>query len=295
MAGPVQFLISVGISILVVFIHIVPADTQDPGVSCVPEIKVRKNTVYTPFREHQFNISCPVTYCNEIPVVEWMKIDDRNNFLHINKTNQVTIIEEQTGLKEIISYLSFKNILPDDNAIYRCKVSTTGFSSESHNINLTVSDPSNNTNVNNTNVTGEKETDVRQLLYVFICLGILGLVVIVMLISFLCINRYSRKSHRNKNGPKPVSATTPGKSQEIPEEQSNIYDATSNDLHSEPDALCTGNNQKCTPDMRNGNRDSARSEQIVYATLQHPTSRGPPAVWHQARDQQSEYASIRIS
>ncbi|KAK3568621.1 hypothetical protein QTP86_010633 [Hemibagrus guttatus] len=269
---------------------------ENPDASCVPQIKVRKNTVYTPIREHQLNISCPVTYCNEIPVVQWIKIDDRNNFIHINETNQVTITEEQTGLKEKISYLSFKNILPDYNGIYRCKVFTPGFSSESHSINLTVSDPSNNTNVNNINgLTKERETDVRQLLYVFICLGILGLVMIVMLISFLCINRYSRKTHRNKSCLKPVTTTTPGKSQEIPEEQSNIYDATENDLHLEPDSLYTGNNQKCAPDMRNGNRDSDRSEQIVYATLQHPTSRGPPAVRHQARDQQSEYASIRIS
>ncbi|XP_027018350.2 B- and T-lymphocyte attenuator [Tachysurus fulvidraco] len=297
MARPVQFLISVVISILVVFILIVPADTQDSVTSCVPEIKLRKNTFYTASIEHQLNISCPVTYCNETPVVEWIKIGDIGNmFVHIKETNQVTVTKEQTGLKEIISYLHFRNFVPDDSGIYRCKVTTSGFSLESHNININVSDPPGYTSINSTTAPEkEKETDDRRLLYVFIFLGTLGLVLFVMLFSFLCINQYSRNNHRRKNCPRPASTTTSGKSQEIPEEQNNIYDATTDELNSEQNSLCIENNQKCTAVMEQGNRNSSDgSEQIVYATLQHPTPSGPSAVRHQSRDQLSEYASIRI-
>ncbi|KAK2849761.1 hypothetical protein Q7C36_008544 [Tachysurus vachellii] len=288
MARPVQFLISV------VFILIELADAQDSVTSCVPEIKLRKNTLYTASKENKLNISCPVTYCNEIPVVEWIKIGDMDIFMHIKETNQVTITEEQTGLKEIISYLSFRNFVPGDIGIYRCKVTTSGFSSESHNINVNVSDSAGYTSINSTTVPQkEKETDDRRLLYVFICLGTLGLVLFVMLISFLCINQCEFDTYA-LNCPRPASTTTSGKSQEIPEEQNNIYDATTDELHSELNSLCTENNQNCTPVTRNRNRSSDGSEQIVYATLQHPTPSGPSAVHHQSRDQLSEYASIRI-
>ncbi|XP_053483874.1 B- and T-lymphocyte attenuator [Ictalurus furcatus] len=299
MARLVQFFISIVNSILVVFIVLVPVDTQDPVASCVAEIKIRKNTVYTASSASMLNISCPVTYCKEIPVVEWIKIDDTSKFIHISGTNQVTITQEQAGLKDIVSYLSFRNISTDDNGIYRCMISKSAFSLESHNINVNVSVFSYHDNTNNTIGFEEKVPGVSWLSYVFIGFGILCLVMIVMLISFLCINLHSRKSnsHRHKNAtccPKPPSATTSGKSQEIPEEQNNIYDAPTDDLHPELDSLYMGSDQECTLDMRNGNRIGDGSQQIVYATLQHPTPREPSAVRHKSREQLSEYASIRI-
>ncbi|XP_026768807.3 B- and T-lymphocyte attenuator [Pangasianodon hypophthalmus] len=295
MARPVLFFISVVNSILVVFILLVPVATQGQIASCVPEIKVRKNTLYTASSESKLNISCPVTYCEEIPAVGWIKIDNKNNFIRISGTNQVTITQEQTGLKDITSHMIFWNISTDDNGIYRCMISASNFSLESHNINVNVSVSSYTTNTTNPDRFTEKLPS--WLLYVFICSGILGLVMIVMLISFLCINRCSGKanSRRHKNAtfcPKPLSATTSGKSQEIPEEQSNIYDTPTDDLYS--DALYTGASQECTAVMGNGNRSGDGSQQIVYATLQHPTAQKPSAVRQQSREQLSEYASIRI-
>ncbi|MCJ8732857.1 hypothetical protein PDJAM_G00215970 [Pangasius djambal] len=296
MARPVLFFISVVNSVLVVFILLVPVATQGPGAPCVPEIKVRKNTVYTPSSESRLNISCPVTYCEEIPAFGWIKIDNTNNFIRISETNQVTITQEQTGSKDIISYMIFRNISTDDNGIYRCMISTSNFSSESHNINVNVSVSSYTTNTNNT-TNNNTEKLASWHLYVFICSGILGLVMTVMMISFLCINRCSRKanSHRHKKAtfcPKPLSATTSGKSQEIPEEQSNIYDAPTDDLYS--DALYTGDSQECRAVTRNRKGSGDGSQQIVYASLQHPTAREPSAVRQQSREQLSEYASIRI-
>lgn len=120
----------------IIWINLLPVD---PVASCVAEIKIRKNTVYTASSASMLNISCPVTYCKEIPVVEWIKIDDTSKFIHISGTNQVTITQEQAGLKDIVSYLSFRNISTDDNGIYRCMISKSAFSLESHNINVNVS------------------------------------------------------------------------------------------------------------------------------------------------------------
>ncbi|XP_060784877.1 B- and T-lymphocyte attenuator-like [Neoarius graeffei] len=300
MARPILFSISVVSGILVCFIHPLPVHTQGQDGSCVPEIKVRKNTVHTASREHQLNIMCPVTYCKESPVFKWYKIGAENKYTDIIGSNQVKIAQEPTGLNGIISYLSFENISTDDTGVYRCMISTSNFSSESHNIKVNVSDSSDHANANNTSGIPGKVSDVRWLLYVFICLGIPVLVLIVMLISFLCINRCSRKanSRRHKNAtfsPKPLSTTTTrGKTQEFPKEENNLYDAPSDDLHSE--TLYIQNDQECTPDTWNGNSrgDGNGLRQIVYATLQHPTPREPPAVRHQSREQLSEYASIRI-
>ncbi|KAF5899303.1 B- and T-lymphocyte attenuator-like, partial [Clarias magur] len=170
-----------------------------PVASCVPEIKVRKNTVYSASRERLLNISCPVTYCAEVPTVAWMKIDETSKYIPINETNHLTITQERTGLKNIISYLSFRNISTHNNGVYRCKIFSTNFSLESHNININVSDSSYLTSANNSTGFSETKSDVSWLLYVFICLGILGLVVTVMLISFLCINICSRNANSRRN------------------------------------------------------------------------------------------------
>ncbi|XP_053353231.1 B- and T-lymphocyte attenuator-like [Clarias gariepinus] len=299
MARPVPIFIWVVKSTLLVFILVVPVHTQGPVASCVPEIKVRKNTVYESSRERRLNIPCPVTYCAAVPAVAWMKIDETSKYIPINETNHVSITQEETGLKNIISYLSFRDISTHSNGVYRCKIFTGNFSLESHNININVSDSS-YLSANNSTGFSETKSDVSWLLYAFICLGILGLVVTVMMISFLCINICSRKaySRRHKNAVpclKPRSAPTSGKSQEIPEEQNNIYDVPTDDVHSELDSWHAQNDQECTSDMRNGYRSSDGSQQIVYATLQHPTARGPPATRHQSREHLSEYASIRIS
>ncbi|XP_053353233.1 B- and T-lymphocyte attenuator-like isoform X2 [Clarias gariepinus] len=166
--------VSVFISLLLAFTFFVTVNAQGPVASCVPEIKVRKNTVYESSRERRLNIPCPVTYCAEVPAVAWMKMDETSKYIPITETNHVSITQEETGLKNIISYLSFRDISTHSNGVYRCKIFTGNFSLESHNININVSVPSYPT-----------ESDVSWILYVFICLGIFGLVVMVMLISFL--------------------------------------------------------------------------------------------------------------
>lgn len=106
-----------------------------PGDSCVPQVKVRKNTVVTASCE---SISCPVTYCEEIPAIAWIKIDNESNYIPISEKSQVTIKQEQNGLNDLVSYLSFKNISTDHNGIYRCMINTSNFSSKSHSINVSI-------------------------------------------------------------------------------------------------------------------------------------------------------------
>ncbi|KAB5577347.1 hypothetical protein PHYPO_G00208820 [Pangasianodon hypophthalmus] len=169
--------------LLVAFVFHVIVLAQGQIASCVPEMKIRKNMLCTASSESKLNISCPVTYCEEIPAVGWIKIDNKNNFIHISGTNQVTITQEQTGLKDITSHMIFRNISTDDNGIYRCMISASNFSLESHNINVNVS--------GRTLETADRipiMVNVPQLSwlpYSFMCLGILLLLMTMTLTSSL--------------------------------------------------------------------------------------------------------------
>ncbi|KAI5106845.1 hypothetical protein C0J45_2483 [Silurus meridionalis] len=286
---------------LVVFVLVLLVDAQDPVDLCVSNINLRKNTVYVVSSGSMLNISCPVSYCKDVPTVKWIKIDHTNNFIAISETNQITITQIQKVPKTIISYLSIRNISTNEQGFYRCMISYSNFSSESHNIIVNVSDSMNHTNENVTKAgIGVQASYISWFLYVFICVGILSLVMVVMLSSLLCINQCSRKSnsHRQNNAmvcPKPLSSTTSGKSQELPDEQNNIYDESTDDSRSRLDSLCASNDQEYTRDMRNGSKSNDVLRDIVYATLQHPAPREVSAVRHVSTEQLVEYASIRIA
>ncbi|KAI5106844.1 hypothetical protein C0J45_2482 [Silurus meridionalis] len=123
---------------LVVFVLVLLVDAQDPVDSCVSNINLRKNTVYVVSSGSMLNISCPVSYCKDVPTVKWIKIDT-NNFIVISETNQITITQIQKEPKTIISYLSIRNVSKIEQGFYRCMISYSNFSSESHNIIVNVS------------------------------------------------------------------------------------------------------------------------------------------------------------
>ncbi|KAF7709210.1 B- and T-lymphocyte attenuator-like [Silurus meridionalis] len=177
---------------LVVFVLVLLVDAQDPVDSCVSNINLRKNTVYVVSSGSMLNISCPVSYCKDVPTVKWIKIDHTNNFIVISETNQITITQIQKEPKTIISYLSIRNVSKIEQGFYRCMISYSNFSSESHNIIVNVSEKETKAGI------GVQATYISWFLYIFICVGILSLVMVVMLSSLLCINQCSRKSNSHR-------------------------------------------------------------------------------------------------
>ncbi|KAK1789052.1 hypothetical protein P4O66_015009 [Electrophorus voltai] len=125
----------------VALVLLVIIDAQGPPDPCIPAAKVRKNSFLIVTSKSQSRISCPVTYCEKIPTIKWVKISDMDTWTQLYETDQITITEEQSnsGLKEVTSHLSFKSISKYDSGVYRCKIVVSSFSSESHNINVSVS------------------------------------------------------------------------------------------------------------------------------------------------------------
>ncbi|XP_076858738.1 uncharacterized protein LOC143512385 [Brachyhypopomus gauderio] len=185
--------------ICVALILIVVVDAQGLPDLCVPQAKVQKKSYITVSSKSPLKISCPVTYCEEIPTVRWIKISDMDEWTLVNETDEITITQEQSGsgLKKVTSYLNFKSISKYDSGFYRCVISAFNFLSQSHSINVSVLDgptvpmtiygTNSSAIVNNRLGPTTAAVSIGWLPYVFICLGILGVVTVVMVIYFLSL------------------------------------------------------------------------------------------------------------
>ncbi|XP_035377903.1 uncharacterized protein si:ch211-214p13.8 [Electrophorus electricus] len=287
--------------LLVALVLLVIIDAQGPPDPCIPAAKVRKNSFLIVTSKSQSRISCPVTYCEKIPTIKWVKISDMDTWTQLYETDQITITEEQSnsGLKEVTSHLSFKSISKYDSGVYRCKIVVSSFSSESHNINVSVSADS-FAIINN--ATGETTggDSIGWLPYIFICSGIIGLVTVVLLISFLSIyGCRCSKAHRQQHA---ASCLVPP-NQNLAHggtgcSQARIQQPNKVTEMEEPDiSLCSGMGQGHTlhrsRDLQE-NSTVSRSQQIVYAFLEHLPPRTYSGSGNQLKGQLSEYASLRI-
>ncbi|XP_036430828.1 B- and T-lymphocyte attenuator-like [Colossoma macropomum] len=167
----------------------VTVDAQGPAGLCVPAVRVRKNTVYRGSSKSLLRVPCPVTYCEEIPTVRWFRIKDTDKSIPVSETDQVTVTQEWSTAdeKEIISYLSFKSLSVQDDGLYRCVAAGSNSTSESHNINVSVSEVMFVPVTASPTVSVSKAT-VARMPYIIICSGVFSLVTIVMLIIFLSLH-----------------------------------------------------------------------------------------------------------
>ncbi|XP_072541108.1 B- and T-lymphocyte attenuator-like [Salminus brasiliensis] len=265
--------------VLILFGHV---DAQGSEGGCAPEVRARK-TFLRVFRNSPVTISCPVRYCEEIPSVKWFIYDDKDKGIPVNETGQITVTQERSTAheKEIISYLIFRSISSSDEGLYRCVASVPGFILESHNINISVSDTVLESDNGTFTPLTVSNSGVGWMPYVIICSSILSLVIVVMVIFFLSINgcKCSRKgkSHRTQVPPSPNIS-----GQEMPDQRKNVYNLPAETLQIDEPSVYPARDQENT------------AQQIVYATLEHLTPREHSAMYHQSREQQSEYASIRI-
>uniref|UniRef100_A0A9J8BAR3 Si:ch211-214p13.8 n=1 Tax=Cyprinus carpio carpio TaxID=630221 RepID=A0A9J8BAR3_CYPCA len=233
---------------LVVFILHVSTDTQG--------VKVPRGTVHKAFINKPFKISCNLTHCDEQTInVTWTK-ENTKRWIPISGADHMSASQNYSSSDPnmLTSYLTFTNISKHHEGSYRCELLLPQFSMYSHHINVSVS------------VTVEREnTDNSSgswwLPYLFICFGVLILILTVMLISVLCINGF--KSNNTCN-----LTLQPGQS--------------------------TSHVSDCSDDPLSNRKDST-SFQVVYASLHHLAPTPSSTRSHQTQEEFSEYASIRVS
>uniref|UniRef100_A0A673JUL1 Si:ch211-214p13.8 n=1 Tax=Sinocyclocheilus rhinocerous TaxID=307959 RepID=A0A673JUL1_9TELE len=250
--------------ILVVFILHVSTDTQGLAPKC-PLLKVQRGTVHKAFINKPFKISCNLTYCDEQTInVTWTK-ENMKEWISISGADQMSTSQNYSSSDPnmLTSYLTFTNISKHHEGSYRCELTLPHLSIYSHHINVSVS-----VTIERDNTDSSSGSYPWWLPYLFICLGVLILVLIVMLISILCINGFKKLQQHSRNSNTCNLTLQPGQS--------------------------TSHLSDCSDDPLSNRKDS-RSSQVVYASLHHLAPTPSSATSRQTQEEFSEYASIRVS
>uniref|UniRef100_A0A8C1P100 Ig-like domain-containing protein n=1 Tax=Cyprinus carpio TaxID=7962 RepID=A0A8C1P100_CYPCA len=267
-------------------------------INCVPLIRVPRNTVFRAPVMTKLKINCTITLdgCHRNPRVSWCKLNG-SECKALNYSHHIRTERKDIKKHEWMAFLIFLNISMEDTGLYRCK---EGDTSVSHAINVTVTDKNEDeVSRNQSNTLGDwnsgQKDDLQWLWpYVYICSGIAGLVVIVIIVTLLIIRNQGKKSTRKnmatKNQSKPHHNT--------------------HSPHPPSDQLTSALNRGCeTAPVRgassagrvsDGSHNAAGTERgeeenaLVYASLNHQAmSRGPRRTARQ-EPESSEYAAIRF-
>ncbi|XP_041115871.1 B- and T-lymphocyte attenuator-like [Polyodon spathula] len=163
--------------------------------ACSLEVRVPRNSAWNVSVMKTLTINCTVNYCEEQPEVTWCKILG-SDCKPLNATVETSW--NQPSIHSAVSSLTFFNISLNDSGQYRCKVvDVRGISSVGHSITVNVSEEENLPTLNTT-ILGDLETKLPPqndswLTYIYICAGVLILIIVVVLISFFCM-----QGHRGK-------------------------------------------------------------------------------------------------
>uniref|UniRef100_A0A673KNZ7 Si:ch211-214p13.8 n=1 Tax=Sinocyclocheilus rhinocerous TaxID=307959 RepID=A0A673KNZ7_9TELE len=238
-----------------------------------PLFKVQRGTVYKAFINKPLKISCNLMYCDEQTInVTWTK-ENLKDWIPVYEADQMSTSQNYSSSdpKILSSYLTFTNISKHNGGLYRCELMFSNFSTVSHHINISVS--------------GNYFFNTLcpwWLPYLFICLGVVILVVIVMLISILCINGFKSNPSVLKHDEFVCVQYS---------EESRDSNTCSLTL---PPGQSTSYVSDCSDDPLSKRRES-RSSQVVYASLHHLAPTPSSATPRQTQEELSEYASIRVS
>ncbi|XP_042572420.1 uncharacterized protein LOC109105031 isoform X2 [Cyprinus carpio] len=195
---------------IVILMCVTASGTMDGSeMNCHSVVRVPRNTVFLAPVRSVLKINCTITLdgCHRNPRVSWCKRygDDCKS---LNYSNHITTEWKNITEHQGMAFLVFLNISMEDAGFYRCKESDMSIG---HVINVTVTadnkneefSPTPNNTIHDLNT--PPNDGLQRLWYsVYICSGIVGLVFIVMIVSFLYIfRRQGRKSTRkdmaNKN------------------------------------------------------------------------------------------------
>ncbi|XP_051983153.1 B- and T-lymphocyte attenuator-like [Xyrauchen texanus] len=280
-------------------------NTNGSEINCIATIKVPRNTTFRVPVMTLLIINCTVTVheCQN-PWINWCKIYG-NNCKALNHSNNIK--EEWKSITEHdgIAFLTFLNISMEDEGLYRCRIGET---TVSHSINVTVT-VGNEEVFSNQSKTGDLNTfpkDGLQWLwpYVYICSGIVGLVVIVMTLSLFIIRRQGKKSTRTNKTTKnqnigtqrcdqtPPHHNTHSTSAHLTSALSCVYETPP--VRSGSSGRFSANMVESKGSLNNVSAGGGEENAVVYASLNHQAiSRGPKRTALQETEP-SEYAAIRF-
>ncbi|XP_041938766.1 B- and T-lymphocyte attenuator isoform X1 [Alosa sapidissima] len=172
--------------------------------TCYDEIHVKRNTAWRVVEMSTLIMNCPMKYCEPPPTVTWCRLDADNTCTPLPENPNVEIWQESVSNEDnlIISYMEIKKTTKDYSGLYRCGVDAT---TTGHSISVTVTgvDQLENTthNYNTISLPGTNGPALEWLPYVFICGGIVTVVMVVMLISFLSLHGCKRSSRSHSIDP----------------------------------------------------------------------------------------------
>ncbi|XP_033867069.3 B- and T-lymphocyte attenuator-like isoform X2 [Acipenser ruthenus] len=303
--------------------------------ACSLEVRVPRNTAWNVSVMKTLTINCTVNYCEEEPQVTWCKVLG-TDCKPLNATVETSW--NQSSIHSAVSFLTFSNISSNDSGQYRCKaVDVRGISSVGHSITVSVNNAvccSEEENVPTPNMTTsgaqEKKPTPQNdswLTYIYICVGVLILIIIVALISFFCIqgHRVTPKSkeamQNNQKHKTPKASRQSSTAASLPSRPSDhikpaglaeesVYD---NDHHSRTSrhtrvsssrGRASSTNESAPvaiminpPDIYYNQEVEDENCPIVYAALRHAykTEEGSQHVrLSAASEEQTEYAAIRV-
>ncbi|XP_019910231.3 B- and T-lymphocyte attenuator-like isoform X1 [Esox lucius] len=288
----------------------------DQGLSCVSEVRVRRNTAFKAVPLNRLTINCTVKHCGDVPNITWCKFLDSSICKPMTDAGNIKVSQKKLSAHEVMSFLFFKKISMDDQGQYRCYLAGNENSVVSHAISVNVSERDVGFEYSGNNTgdipTSKYKMDVYWLPYVGICMGVLLLVVMVTAIFFFSLDGCegpitSAKSrtkvqeastpaacpdpNSNPKGTLPSSSSSSSSSSNPNNNQlNNLYDSCINGPLQHSYLLMSG-----TPpssDIADGDHGSS---QLVYAALNHQNNRGPPKPSPSPRplEEATEYAAIR--
>ncbi|KAJ8246625.1 hypothetical protein GJAV_G00253600 [Gymnothorax javanicus] len=256
-----------------------PRYARGQVVECSPELQVPRNKIYKAIVRESLKITCPVKLCGQTFNFTWCRLDNSGTCKPLDKTatiiNGWTKPEEARGLEYL--FLLFENISLIDAGQYRCGIIGLSGSSVSHSIIVHVAATRNETLNDGNEIdshsasasTEDEHNSYDWIPYFSICTIIVAVVVIVMVISFLCVQA-CKGSQKSRNSDEShcqfkVSQDKPGIS----------TDHHSSRVHSNQRDRCEGS--------------------IIYATLNHQSKQEDSASTSIALEGHTEYATIRVS
>nr|XP_055061133.1 B- and T-lymphocyte attenuator-like isoform X1 [Misgurnus anguillicaudatus] len=290
----------------------VSGNSNESELECITSIKVPRNKLVEALVMTEFKINCTVNVlkCQGIPKISWCKLYGEDC-----KASNQSNYKETVDWKNFTygtAFLTFLNISMEDAGLYRCKSQN----SVSHSINVTVTADrvdSDSGNQNNTILDNTKGEGSHSLLpYVYICGGVIGLVVIVIAVSLFIIKCQGKGSTRNvmtntnqcieTQRRDLITTSHPHHNTHPPSARLTTAVSYANDTPvragSHSDRTSAGRVSANTIESK-GCRKNVRTQEeednpLVYASLNHQAmSRGPKRSVQQETEP-SEYAAIRF-
>ncbi|KAL7845607.1 hypothetical protein AOLI_G00237990 [Acnodon oligacanthus] len=324
MASSVFHIIS-SLAILLWSSLIICGKTQEPVLDCIPSLRVPRNTVWKFPEKETLKINCTVmteSHCWKNLSASWCKIEDTDHCRPLSYSNHSGTGWRNITENERMFFLIFWNLSLQDAGLYRCKSDGPVFTA-SHTINVTVTASDTHIEVvSNENRTTNSSVSVPSDLqwlwpYVYICSGIVGLVLIVLVVALLVIRCQGPKQSKKEK----IADLQLNTSQMPPCTPPVHGNVTRGNTHSLPTQLnppspCIYDNapirvssQRDGPSRRHPANHTAKpgpshdrfnmkveeeENPLVYASLNHKAlSRGQVRISHP--EETSEYSAIRLS